>query len=552
MEKETCIQNSAVFICFAVSIAFFGMYYEFCGAAGTAVLSLILILQKNRRTVFRLSLGAALYLLFLLCYVLSVFVAVDSGMAFAGVGKILWILPFLLLYQQPDRENRDRFFRGIPWIGVVLALSGLAGYFVPAIRAHTWVNGRLGGTFQYPNTMAVFLLVCAIGFLHEEKTDWKNTAGFLVLCAGIGFTGSRTVMVLSAVTLFILMIQKKRWKLAGAAAALVAVAAAYVLLSQDTSSIGRIVRISLTESTFVGRILYARDALPLLLRHPLGMGHLGYYYSENMVQTGVYTVRFVHNDWLQIGLDAGWIPMAAYPAAVIGCMISRQLSACKKWMLAVIFLHGLLDYDLAYSAVLCLVIVIMDDVQWTGKGAEMQFALKKTQLAAGAVFGILLGTYLAVPFAAEYAMAYDFAASVYPWHTEANLRRMSESEDIDEVERLAERVLKQNDTCALAYYALAYAAYWRDDYEQVISWQRQAIVRDYFNYEEYVSYAAMLYDGILYGSDEAVRSQCRAELMNIPALLEEAKGRLSALGSRILDQPELEVDERLQELLTVL
>ncbi|MCM1233401.1 MAG: O-antigen ligase family protein [Ruminococcus flavefaciens] len=472
-------------------------------------------------------------------------------MAFLGLGKILWIGLFFVFYQQLDESKRAHFFRGIPWIGVFETAIGVIGYLIPIVKEKLWVNERLGGTFQYPNTFALFLLVGILILLHEERLDWKKLSGFLMLCVGIGASGSRIVMVLSIAIIFLLILQKRRWRLGAVMAVLGVFAAVYILFMQDTASIGRILRISFKESTFVGRLLYARDALPLLFHHPFGMGYLGYYYMENGIQTGVYTVRYVHNDWLQMGLDIGWIPMVLYLLVIVRGMWSKRLSPCKKWILVVIFLHGILDYDLAFTVMLCLVVIILDDVPWReDKGCFIiPFGRHRKAVYALAIVHMLLGIYLFIPGAAEYREDYRLTAWMYPWHTEANLHLLSESEDIAEVERLAKNILKQNDTCALAYYGLAFSAYCRDDYESVIRYQREAIARDYFNYEEYWSYALMLHDGILLSDDENIQNQCREELINLPSMLEAAKGRVSFLGSHIVDQPELEIDEELQRMI---
>lgn len=554
MEREKRKSERLLFACFVINVLFFGMYYEFCGVIFTVILSCLTMLYRKQRhrIEVQISLGMVLYLLFFLGYAVTVFYAVDSGMAFLGLGKILWIGPFLLLYQQMEQKNKNNFFRRIPWVGVFVTLFGLIGYYVPVIRTHIWVNGRLGGTFQYPNTFALFLLMGIIIFLHEERLDWRGFAGFIVLCIGVGVSGSRIVMVLSVITIPFLILQKRHWKLGIATAILGIAAVAYILLTRDTSSIGRIIRISLTESTFIGRILYAKDAIPLLLRHPFGMGYLGYYYSENMIQTGVYTVRFIHNDWLQIGLDIGWVPMLAYFLSVIRCMGSKDLLPFKKWMLAVVFLHGMLDFDLSFTVILSLVIMVMDDVPCMGKAEwlKREYELKKRCVYMLAVICAGIGLYLFFPTLAEYNGNHVLAVNIYPWYTDSNLYLISEVEDIEELERLADRVLRQNDTCALAYYAKAFAAYCRDDYMEVIRYQKKAIDRDYFNYEVYINYASMLYDGALNCTDEAVREQCRRELMNIPVQLDAVKNRVSFLGSKIKDQPELEVDERLQDMLS--
>lgn len=545
----------AVLICHIVCAAFFGMYYEFCGSIMTIVLvAIILIYRKNcRKIYFKITIGSMLYLIFLLCHLLTAFYGTDRGMIFLGIGKTLWIAPFLFLYQQLATQQRRKLFGAVPWIGMGIVIVGMLGLMISPLKEVFWVNHRLGGTFQYPNTLAIFLLVGIIVLFYEERTDWRQTLCFATLCIGIAATGSRTAMVISVLAICVIVIIRKKWMLCVLFMLLTVLGACYILATGDTDTIGRILKLSFSESTFVGRFLYAYDAFGLLLRHPFGMGHLGYYYSQNMIQTGVYNIRYVHNDLLQIGLDIGWLPMLAYAWAVFKCICSKAVSADKKWILIIVFMHGLFDFDLSYTVMLCLILMIMDDVRIEKFGTRL---LETVSIKGGGILIvsaviIAVGIYISIPTIAAYEENYQLAAKVYPWHTEANLHLISESDDIDKVEQMADRILRQNDTCALAYYAKAYAAYCRDDYLGLIEFQNKCIARDYFNYEEYLNYAYMLYDGIQFADDEITQEQCRAELRNIPNLLEQARQRVSFLGARIKDQPELEVDEQLRKIIVM-
>jgi hypothetical protein len=283
------------------------------------------------------------------------------------------------------------------------------------------------------------------------------------------------------------------------------------------------------------------------------MGYLGYYYMENQVQTGVYTVRYVHNDLLQIGLDIGWIPMVVYLCSILAGIFGKHLPGEKKLILTTVFLHGLFDFDLAYTVMLCLMLMILDDVPLPWKNYTSPEPSERMSAGARLIIIcallILLGSYIAIPTLAAYCEKNELAASVFPWNTEADLVLLSEEEDIRTVEKLADKILKQNETCALAYYAKAVVAYYGDDYKNVILFQKEAIARDYYNYEEYYNYASMLCDGLIYAEDDETMELCREELSKIPSLMEEAKEKESALGKRINDQPKLEVDAELSSLL---
>ena len=67
-----------------------------------------------------------------------------------------------------------------------------------------WVSvaGRLSGFFQYPNTYALFMLICLILVMWRfdyKKIDWLDIVYGVAAVFGIIMSGSRTVFVLTAV-----------------------------------------------------------------------------------------------------------------------------------------------------------------------------------------------------------------------------------------------------------------------------------------------------------------------------------------------------------------
>ena len=538
---------------FCMAAFFYGMYYEFCGAIAAVVMSglLLWIIFRERKVNIELSVGMSLALLMAAGYAVTCIWAVDTGMAFTGVFRILWIVVFLAGVQQFDSEYWDKLIGTIPYIGALQCLLGFVGYFIPFMQERLYVNHRFGGFFQYPNTFAVFLLIGIIIICEKKMRIWDYIS-LAVLTAGIVMTASRTVFVMMVIVYIILLVREKdKWLLLEVLAfAVICGIAIYV--NGDMDSIGRITAVSLKDSTFVGRLLYAADALGLLVRHPFGLGYLGYYYMENEIQTGVYAVRYVHNDLLQIGLDIGWIPMAAYVAAVIRSFVSRDMSIRNKLVLGVLFIHGLLDFDSSYTVIPAIILLLMQDVSWKHMPEKCrELRMPKTVIVS--VCGVIsaVAVYMTVPLLSAYCGKADLAVSWYPCYTDEQLVKLSETEDVDEAKKLADRILKQNDTCALAYKAMATVAYYNDDYDEVMRWQKQAIDRDYYNYDNYLQYAYMLYEGAAMLQDEAPEKTAAyiEEIRRIPAYMDQAKEKLSRLGLMIDDQPELTVDASLEEIL---
>lgn len=555
MNTKEKICFNFILILFILLPFFYGMYYEFCGALMTICTSgiIIFILHTEKKLQISLSMGLFMSVLFTCCYFISIPYAVDSGIAALGVIKMLWIPLFIIAYSQLSSQKREKIFSKLPYIGAALCLIGFAAYFLPWIKDYFYVNGRLSSGFQYANTFALFLLIGIILLFDKKEIKWKDYISGVILLFGIALSGSRTVFIFTALTLLYLIIKHRNLKLLSGTFFLTILFLIYLYTKGNITNIGRISTFSFRDSTFLGRLLYTSDALTLLQKHPFGMGHMGYYYMENEIQTGVYSVQYVHNDLLQIGLDIGWIPMFLYFIAVIYCLISKQLKHFEKLILSVLFIHGLFDFDLAYGAIQCIVFLIMNnqDIPPLKKWKGSLYLSGKKWLIVFPLF-FLAGIYLSIPLIARYQNLMEISIKWYPWDTEAKLQLLSESEDAYSVDQLADEILQQNDTCALAYYAKATVADCNNDYKKMIQYQKKSIERNYFSHEAYSNYAYMLYNGACYAvekDNDKIYNMCCREIIKLPSYMETAKKRLGKLGKMINDQPDLKPDEDMKKMI---
>ena len=103
--------------------------------------------------------------------------------------------------------------------------------------------------------------------------------------------------------------------------------------------------VSLESSTLLGRILYYIDALPVVLKNPLGLGYYGYYFTQGSFQSGVYSVAFVHNSVLQFLLDVGFIPAIAFMFIVLFSFFSKNSNFRQRLLIFVLFGHSLFDFE---------------------------------------------------------------------------------------------------------------------------------------------------------------------------------------------------------------
>ena len=524
-------------------------------------------------------------------YGFSALWAVDTGMALLGFVKFLPMPLFVLAVLQLSMEKRESLLTAVPISGTVMTFLSFGLGQLPALRQYLVVNERLAGFFQYPNACALYLLAGVILLLGDRRPGVSNRTarfggllyygGLFVLIFGIALSGSRTVFfLLAAVLLTIAVFGKERhlrYLVLTILAALIGVTAVYALTTGNLSTVGRYLTSSFGSSTLLGRFLYAKDAVPVILKHPFGLGYLGYFYTQGSFQTGVYSVRNVHNELLQLFLDIGWIPAVLFAVAVGKSIFAKGLGLNKRLLLAAISVHCLLDFDLQFLAVGFVLILAMDlEPESTGlaqkKGKHKKniqknriqkkrllvaategYQLKDWRILLGS--GILLGAvslWLGTASLFYYCESYELAVRIYPGYTEAWKDLLTQAGDVTEMERLADKILSQNESVSLAYSAKARAAYAEGDFGEMIRNKQRAIALSRYELAEYLDYFDMLYVGIqLYSVNGDMQSAayCRERLLEIPDMLEEVLKQTSALAWRIHDKPELELPEEYMEML---
>lgn len=521
-----------------------GLFYVWSCALCNLILLGELLFVIVRRGRLRLVWDEGLLMLLLLfaAYALSALWATERGLAPMGAVKALTPLLFALCLQQFDGETRTRVLDTLPLSGAVMTLLSAALCAVPACRDWLLVDGRLAGFFQYPNTFALFLLLGLV--VAVSRGRWRRDLPLaLVLAAGLVSTGSRTALVLAALIALLWALRagnaRRRALLLGALALCAAALVGAALLFPDTP-VGRVLMISVSSSSLLGRLLYFRDALPVILRHPFGLGYMGYYYSQGSFQTGVYSVMFVHNELLQLLLDVGWLPALA-AAAVLGRRLLRRGTPWRERMLLLAILgHCMLDFDLQFAVIWFVVAATLGDGKRFGEST-----LRRRGLAAGAAtvlaaLGVSLG-------ASDGMSAQPQAALVlYPNNTDALYQSLLEAQDTETMDALAARTLALDEHVSVAHSARALVAFQQGDIQSFIEEKEEAISCSPYTQEEYQDYFNKLTVAIsLYKQqgDSYSVTYCVARLRNIPDQMQQALDAASPLAWRIVHKPELALTE---------
>ncbi len=464
--------------------------------------------------------------------------AVDRGMAFIGFVKFLPLLLYLFVLQQEQRTVTLTAY--MPYLAAAMTAVSTVLSLIPQTASLVTVADRLAGFFQYPNTFAVFLLVCELLLLSKPSKRWYDYATCAVLIGGLLYTGSRITFVLCILAniamLFACVNKKKRVRLLIGMVAAIVIGGAVLWLARD-SFLGRYLTISLTQSTFVGRILYVLDALPLLWQHPFGMGYRGYAYTQMGSQTGVYSVAFVHNDLMQILLDVGWIPAVCCIICAAAFFCRRDVPLTQKIPVAALCAHALLDFDLQYIVMDFLLIAMLY------RPSERRLTLPSVGRTLLGTFLVVVGVvsaYMSVPLVLAHSGLRDASHTMYAYNTQNILAMLETEDDLDEAHMAAEHLLEYNTSYYVPYSIEAKYAYSQGNIRQVIENKRAAIERAPFQYSEYEEYAAMLINAVVSyeaKGDAASATVCKRELVWLETRLSQTAKRLSPLGAMIDDQP---------------
>lgn len=467
----------------------------------------------------------------------------DRGMALIGAVHFLPLPLFVLLLEQYTPEQRMGLLRKMPYAASAMVILSFLLSRIPFLESWFLVAGRQAGFFQYPNTYAVYLLFALVLVLFGASLRFGRLPWLILLTLGIILSGSRIVFFLLMAVFLVFFVREKSGKarlsvliIAGAA---VLGSVLFVLLTGNRESIGRFLTSSFTASEFVGRLLYARDAIPVILRHPLGLGYTGFHWLQGSFQTGVYSTQHVHNELLQLLLDVGWVPAGLFLWALRRSLRSRGGGFCRKMLLGVLLLHCLLDFDTQFVSVAILLFLVLDAEP---QARKLSAAGVRRRLFAGllSVSG-LLSVWLGAASSFFYLGNSSAALRLYPGYTAAMVDLLSGAPEAD-LSPLADRILRQNQSVALAHDAKARSLFSAGSFSGMREQKLEAIRLARYYKSEYLDYFDMLiYSYYIYqqNGDPASTDRCLALIQEIPAMLEAAEAQTSKLGRMIKDQPDL-------------
>lgn len=524
-----------------------GLFFEFTAAlAGISLVVLLLyLIKKNGQIKIALNIYSVLLFFVFLSYLLVLPWSVDWGMGLIGFVKVSTVIIFILVLMQFDRTEIIESFKVVPWSGCVMVILTGITYFIPELSGYFIDAGRLGGFFQYANSFALFLLIGVIVIAESNVINSREVGKLAVLIGGLLLTGSRIslIMLCGILIYYAILSPKLRKPVILIGVGVLGIIAIAFLLNGSSGAITRITTVFADSSTLLGRFLYARDAWFMLLKHPMGLGYMGYYYLQPQFQTGVYITRFVHQEFLQIGLDAGIPAMLAFLFICIRSFFSQRTAKMEKMILAVILIHACFDFDFQYLIILYLLMMTLDFGESKILAPDSaQMIAKVSLIAVGIIY-----SYFFIALSEERLGYRDNALKMLPFDTEIKIYALSQAQTEEAFEYWADAVLAQNKNITLAFEARAVVAANRNDYDGMAENMGKVLLNDPYNLEKYQEFLGGLETAMNYynsqGDTKNLEKFARIAL-SIPDQLDEVKRRTSDLAYRIDDKPNLELTEK--------
>lgn len=473
-------------------------------------------------------------------YILSACLARDKGVAFVGVIRFASVCLFWILWNNLEDSLRERLRGWLPRIAAALTGAAVVLYISPYFRELLFRAGRLGGVFQYSNTYALFLLIGIVITVFREKKSRLDYLMTGVLSAGIVLCGSRSVLVLFALVLLLIFIRRKlerKWIVLITGIVICVCLVLQLILQLDLE---RLFQMTLDSSTLNGRLLYWTDAVPVILEHPLGLGYMGYYFLQPQFQTGVYVTRFVHNDLLQWGLDAGIIPMVVFVGIIFANIFNRENTKQNRIILILIFLHCMFDFDLQYICMFCIMLMCMK----AGSKHSIEMSRKTVICAAGGAAAFC--AYFSLALGLSFTGMEEQALALYPADTFSREALMREKED----EEQARVIIEENGMLAAAYDCSARKYLEEGKYTEAYEDVRgilQCAGYDMDLYDQSVYYLSVALDQAVRNNDRENAQKILEQIQAVPDLLEDLESKTSFFAYRINDRPEFELEESIED-----
>lgn len=515
---------------------FVGGYYIFTSTAVNIILIIGLLFKVFSEKCFKVSksLPTITLLILALSYLINRFWAVDSSMATIGFLKYLCVFLFALSIMQLEQDSKERLFDVIPLSAALMTLLAILLGLNSRLHLRFYdINEDLHGFFEYANAYAIFLLISLVILVFRHKNILLSILCVPFCIYGIYASNARAVWLLSIFTAFCLAsyfilkkCKSKKSKYIYAISIVVLILFCIVTLIV-TGYMSKLLSYINTDGSLNERYLYYKDALLYSLKHPFGKGAYAFYFAQPKFQSAYYYAIDVHNDYLQIMLEAGIIPCLMFVATIITQLFSKTLSPVQKFVLLSLSLHCFVDYDLQFTSLFFILTLCFNFKNSTEFKVKNKFLIVLFCAILVAFNGVLgLSNY--------YNYTGKHEKSVYYYKNTPSMLMLMQSTNLQQVGYdYANEILAMNDSVFEANNVLSNIYAENNDYDKAIK-QMESVIdkdpREMQHYKDYIDLCITAKDFYIQKGDEQKAQVCVEKILSVPEKIKKLKAGTDERG----------------------
>ena len=302
-------------------------------------------------------------LIFILLVFLGMFISdFISGNDARFIYEGLKIVLLLMGISTSELDDKKHLISGL-YIGIsVASFVGIIAYLfeINLYEIINSINGTkvLQGFWGYANTTALF---CGIGIILAIyyiscRTDFRFLHEIALLINAIALMLTRSLfgyvcLFMSFTAMFYIKTKSSRKYIIIFSFVVFTIVIGMFLTGNEEI---------ILRSTVASRLIYWYDALLVFIKNPFGIGVHAWEGIQYAVQTADYSVKCVHNGYIQLLLDGGIISFTGF----VLLLIFGYIGLIKKYneknddfylylttMLTLIVLHSFVDINFAYGTV---------------------------------------------------------------------------------------------------------------------------------------------------------------------------------------------------------
>ena len=316
-----------------------------------------------------------------------------------------------------NSEDKKTLIGGF-YIGISIASTiGIIAYIL-GFDGHELVNSIDGtsvlqGAFGYANTMALFSGIGIIFSVYYRSLnkDYKFIHECILLINAIAFIMTKSLFgfvclgIAVVLALYIKSKVSRKYILISAGIVIVGILGIFITGNEEV----------LLRSTVASRLIYWQDALKVILKHPFGIGVHNWKSIQYGVQTADYSVKYVHNGFIQLLLDGGILAFAGLVVLIVYGYIGlikkyiekkNELYLFMITILTFIVVHSFVDINFAYGIVWFVIGLILS-LSRTEKVIKSKLTIPIVLMVIALTAIVIPEKEYINPYPVEYQQAYE-------------------------------------------------------------------------------------------------------------------------------------------------